>query len=338
MATSAQLKALVRSYADGDEDRFYTSVLQISAHEARAGHGKLATELKNIIDAARQKKDKFFPFNQPLPIVQPRGELATILNASYPDDRFSRMIFPQEIFVRLQRLLKEQRQVEKLYAHGLSPRRKLLMVGPPGTGKTMTASALAGELNLPLFVIRLDGVITKFMGETSVKLRLVFDAIKEHRGIYLFDEFDALGASRTALNDVGETRRILNSFLQLIDEDDSTSMLLAATNQPANLDYALFRRFDDVIEYSLPACENRLRLLEDRLAGYRDSGLSLDKLARESEGLSYAEITRACEDAIKEAIIDNRKKVTEEIVLQMLEERKEYHIKIFGNLAMTGEK
>lgn len=329
MATSAQLKALFRSYADEDNDRFYTYALQISAHEARTGHGKLAKELRDIIDAAKQKKEKVSLSQGVLPIVQPKGELANLLSASYPDVRLSEMILAEGISERLKRIIKEQHQAEILSSHGLSPRRKFLLLGPPGTGKTMTASALAGELHLPLFVIRLDGIITKFMGETSAKLRLVFDAIKQHRGIYLFDEFDSIGTTRGSMNDVGEIRRILNSFLQFIDQDDSNSMILAATNHPDILDYALFRRFDDVIEYSLPDKKERLKLLEGKLTGFSGVELNLEKLAEESEGLSYAEISRACEDSLKDTIISRRKTVTQKTVEQMLSERKKFHFKIF---------
>jgi SpoVK/Ycf46/Vps4 family AAA+-type ATPase len=208
MATSAQLKALVKSYADGDDNRFYTYAMQIAAHEARAGHGKLAKELREIIDAAKQKKEKITLSQKTLPIVRPKGELSKLLSASYPKIRLSEMILDNEVSERLNRIIKEQRQIEILQSHGLTPRRKFLLLGPPGTGKTMTAAALAGELHLPLFVIRLDGVITKFMGETSAKLRLVFDAIKQHKGVYLFDEFDSIGTMRALINDVGEIRRI----------------------------------------------------------------------------------------------------------------------------------
>ena len=339
MATSAQLKALVKSYADGDDNRFYTYAMQIAAHEARAGHGKLAKELREIIDAAKQKKDKVTLSQKTLPIVRPKGELSKLLSASYPKIRLSEMILDNEVSERLNRIIKEQRQIEILQSHGLAPRRKFLLLGPPGTGKTMTASALAGELHLPLFVIRLDGVITKFMGETSAKLRLVFDAIKQHRGIYLFDEFDSIGTMRALINDVGEIRRILNSFLQFIDLDDSDSMILAATNHPDMLDYALFRRFDDVIEYNLPERENRLRLLENKLTGFCIPKLDWGKLANESKGLSYAEISRACEDSVKETIINHKKKVTQKVITRMLAERKKYHIKIFKNsLQLTDKK
>lgn len=331
MATSAQLKALIKSYTDGDENRFYTCAMQIAAHEARTGHGKLAKELREIIDKAKQNIEKVKITKTVLPIVQPRGDLSKLLSAFYPKVRISEMILDCEISERLNRIIKEQRKIELIHSHGLTPRRKFLLLGPPGTGKTMTALALAGELHLPLFIIRLDGVITKFMGETSAKLRLVFDAIKQHRGIYLFDEFDSIGVMRGALNDVGEIRRILNSFLQFIDQDESDSLILAATNHPGMLDNALFRRFDDVIEYNLPENENRGRLLKNKLSGFSEPKLNWANLSQESKGLSYAEINRACEDSIKETIIHNKNKVSKKIISQMLAERKKYHKKIFKN-------
>jgi len=124
-----------------------------------------------------------------------------------------------------------------------------------------------GELKLPLFTIRLDAVIIKFMGETAAKLRFIFDAMSQTRGVYFFDEFDAIGARRAAANDVGEIRRVLNSFLQFLDQDGSRSLVFAATNHAELLDPALCRRFDDVIEYALPDSEIALGILQDRLAG-----------------------------------------------------------------------
>ncbi|MFI1373727.1 AAA family ATPase [Streptomyces longwoodensis] len=141
-------------------------------------------------------------------------------------------------------MLHEQRQRARLERFGFTPVHRILLSGPPGTGKSMTAAALAGELKLPLFTIRLDGLISRFMGETAAKLRLVFDAVAQTRAVYLFDEFDALGAERAAGNDVGEARRILNSFLLFLDEAPSESLVVAGTNHHQLLDRALFRRFD----------------------------------------------------------------------------------------------
>ena len=195
----------------------------------------------------------------------------------------------------------------------------------------MTAFALAGELHLPLFIIRLESIITKYMGETSAKLRMVFDSLQKHRGVYLFDEFDSIGAMRALNNDVGEIRRVLNSFLQFIDHDCSNSMILAATNHPKMLDYALFRRFDDVIEYSLPDNLQISELLKNKLAGFVAENIDYSALAKNAKDLSFAEITRACEDSIKEMIIARKKCVTEQIINQMLQERIRYHSKILNN-------
>ena len=246
MATADQVKALIRSHADGDDTRFYAIAMQVAAQAARSGHGKFAQELRELVDRVKARAKATEPVRgpEPVPLAQPRGELAGLLTVGYPKTRVADMALPQSLGARLERVLTEQRERDRLREHGFSPIRKLLLVGPPGTGKTMTAAALAGELGLPLFTIQLDGLITKYMGETAAKLRLVFDAIQSTRGVYLFDEFDALGGERGSKNDVGEIRRVLNSFLQFLEQDHSDSIVLGATNHVGLLDRALFRRFD----------------------------------------------------------------------------------------------
>lgn len=320
MASADQLKALVQSHLEGDDAHFFSVAMQVAAHEAKLGHGKLAQEIRALIDAAKSSANKLNL--KAIPINQPRGELSNLLSVSYPKTKLNDMILEPAIFERLIRLVKEHKQITKIRAHGLSPRRKLLLVGPPGTGKTMSASALAGELNLPLFVVRLDTLITKFLGETSAKLRLVFDAIAHVRGIYLFDEFDSIGSKRSIENEVGEIRRVLNSFLQFIEQDESDSIILAATNHPEILDYALFRRFDDVVEYELPNQTSIIKALKLKLAAFKKTQINWQHLAKAAQGLSYADITRACEDAIKDVIINDREIITKEDVLKPLSERK----------------
>src|ERR1700728_3484560 len=167
----------------------------------------------------------------------------------------------------------------------------------------MTASALAGDLHLPLFLIQLDGLITKFMGETAAKLRLVFDALKETSGVYLFDEVDALGGERARSNDVGEIRRVLNSFLQFLEQDQSESLLVAATNHPQLLDRAMFRRFDAVIEYPLPSAPVAREVIRNRLAAIRLGRIAWKSVDAAAAGLSHAEVTLAAERAAKDTIL-----------------------------------
>jgi|TARA_R100001143_G_scaffold63517_1_gene71314 SpoVK/Ycf46/Vps4 family AAA+-type ATPase len=324
MASGEHLKALLRSHIKGDDSNFLAVAMQLAAHEAKQGHGKLAEDLRALIDSAKPRA-KQLPSGQPVPIGQPRGELSNLLTVALPHTRFSEMVLDESTHQRLARIISEQRNFEKIRAHGLSPRRKLLLVGPPGTGKTMTASALAGELGIPLYVVRFDSLITKFMGETAAKLRQIFDAIRDTRGIYFFDEFDAIGSQRGMANDVGEIRRVLNSFLQMIEQDQSNSLIIAATNHPEILDYALFRRFDDVIEYGLPSQDQIKAVLKSRLANFSKSIKRWDSLCKVADGLSYAELARATDDTIKDAIIHDRTNVAIDDVAKNLEERKAFH-------------
>lgn len=320
MANSDQLKALLRSFAEGDDRHFYSVAMQLAAHEAKQGHGKLAEELRELIDAAKSRRHTS-GIDGAIPLARPKGELTGLLSASYPSKRLSDMVLAKPVLEGLQRVLKEQRHLSKLRSHGLHPRRKLLLVGPSGTGKTMTASALAGELGVPLFVVRLDVLITKFMGETAAKLRQVFDAVASSRGVYFFDEFDAIGSQRGMANDVGEIRRILNSFLLMIEQDESNSVIVAATNHPDILDDALFRRFDDVVEYQTPSEDEIRALLRMRLNNYLKSARAISDLATEAAGLSHAEIARAVEDAVKEAVMHDQQSVPAVAVKILLQQR-----------------
>jgi len=327
MATADHLKALVRSHAEGDDERFYAIAMQVAAQAARQGHTKFAQELRDLVDQAKARS-KAIPSGQrtrPVPIVQPRGELAGLLTAAFPKTRLSDMALDAAVRSRIDRVLIEQRQREKILAHGLTPLRKLLLVGPPGTGKTMTATALAGELSVALFTIQLDGLITKYLGETAAKLRLIFDAIRQNRAIYLFDEFDALGGERAAKNEVGEIRRVLNSFLQFLEQDDSDSIIVAATNHPRILDKALFRRFDSVIEYHLPSPEIIERVMRDRLALLDTSHVEWSKVLDVAEGMSHSDLTRACEHAAKNAILQHRTRIETRELVEAMSERRSGH-------------
>ncbi|WP_316187961.1 MULTISPECIES: ATP-binding protein [unclassified Bradyrhizobium] len=320
MPSADQVKALISSLMEGDEGHFYSVAMQIAAHEARLGHGKLAEEIRALIDKAKARIA--IPPKQPIPLARPRGEVAELLSVSYPNVHLKDLVFGAPTRKKLDRVIREQRAISLIRNSGLSPRRKLLLVGPPGTGKTLTASALAGELGLPLFVVRLDGLITKFMGETAAKLRLIFEALNQTRGVYLFDEFDSIGSARGLANDVGEIRRVLNSFLQMVEQDHSDSLIVAATNHVRILDQALFRRFDDVIQYDLPDKARIVEALKIKLGAFATGRIQWPKVAVTAQGLNFADITRACEDAIKDAIIHDRTSVTHSELVHAISDRK----------------
>lgn len=323
MATADQVKALVKSHAEGDDTRFYSVALQVAAGAARNGHGRFAQDLKALVDGLRKRSSVTAFRADPIAVARPKGELAQLLTVSYPQVLLSDMSLDPQVRRRLERVLLEQRQADRLRSHGFHPVGKLLLTGLPGTGKTMTAHVLAGELRLPLFVIRLDGLITKFMGETAAKLRLVFDALVETRGVYLFDEVDALAGERAYGNDVGEIRRVLNSFLQFLETHRSDSLLIAATNHPKLLDRAIFRRFDKVIEYPLPDAAVVRQVIQNRLATVDTAGLEWAEISQAAEGLSQGEITAAAELAAKDAILVGTGVVTTPALRDALRFRKQ---------------
>lgn len=310
MATAEQMKSLVKAYADCNDEKFKTVVLQIAAHEARLGHDNLARELKKQIDRVGSKRANIVQLTSTNPM----------LSLSMPSHDLSELIVSEDIGDKIQRILNEYRNRNKLISYGLTNRRKILIEGNPGTGKTLTASIIASELSLPLYTVQMDKLVTKFMGETSAKLRQVFDSIESNVGVYLFDEFDAIGADRSLDNEVGEMRRILNSFLQFIEQDGSESIIIAATNNQRLLDQALFRRFDDVLHYMLPAHMEIKRLLEYKIKSYDENFTIPKDVIKAADGLSHAEIARVCDDAIKNSIL-NDESITDKIIISLLNER-----------------
>lgn len=321
MATADQIKALIRSHAAGDDDRFYSVAMQLAASEAHVGHARVAGELSKMIDDARTRPAPRPATSRPHALVQPRGDLGELLLATYPNQRLSHLVVADPIRVKLDRVVTETRHGDELRHHGLAPVRKLLLFGQPGTGKTMTASALAGQLGLPLFSVRLDGLITRFLGETAAKLRLIFDAMVQTRGVYFFDEFDALGGERQMGHDVGEIRRVLNSFLQFIEQDESTSLIIAATNHVKLLDKALFRRFDQAIEYALPSPVEVEKVLRNRVGDLDASSIDWPQVVAAAAGLSHAELSRAADHSAKDAVLAKSKVVDTAQLLAAIQDR-----------------
>jgi SpoVK/Ycf46/Vps4 family AAA+-type ATPase len=313
MATADQIKSLIRSHYSEDPERFYTLALQLAAHEAQQGHGALAHDIRDIVDKSRRE-------GGPTLLKFPT-ELTGLVFSEEPDVRLSSLVLSPRLMDRIKRVLHEYRQQAKLKTYGLSHRRKILLVGPPGTGKTMSARVIAAELRLQLHTIQVDKLVTKFMGETSAKLRLIFDLIQQQLGVYLFDEFDAIAGERTLENDVGEMRRVLSAFLQFIEQESSDSLIVAATNSPGLLDRALYRRFDDVLYYELPGVEDRSRLVANSLGSFLRPAFDTEYIASRTEGLSQAEIVQACQDGIKQAILSDKETVDADSLVRAVQDR-----------------
>ncbi len=312
MANADQIKALIKSHLKNDGERFVTVALQVAATEAKQGHTALARDIRRIIDERPNHQVRVISVSSEL------DDLVTLENTSGVSASF---VVRKDLQTKLDRIINEYSQAEKLKKFGLSNRRKILLSGPPGTGKTMTAAVLAEKTDLPFFIVQIDRLITKYMGETAAKLRQIFSLIRERQGVYLFDEFDAIGAQRGLDNDVGEMRRVLNGLLQFIEQDESSSLIVAATNNIESLDVALFRRFSDVLHYEKPSLDEVETLIKNRIGTFTGR-YRLEDVTKYAVGLSHAEITQACDDAIKEAILSDRKTVSKTSLLNMLADKK----------------
>ena len=298
MATADQILSLIRNHLNNDDTQFRKVALQISAVEARSGHAIVARTIQELLN---HKKTSLGTVR----LVSKNKDIDDLLLQVDTYGDMTSLVLSQELKEKLDRVIKEYLKKETLSKYGLANRRKLLLYGASGTGKTMTASALAKEFNLPFFVVRTEKVVTKFMGETGQKLGRIFDFINEVPAVYLFDEFDAIGSQRGMDNEVGEQRRILNTFLQLLERDDSDSFIIAATNSIESIDKAMYRRFDDVIEYKLPDREQRLALLREYL--YTAKDLDFSSAEPLFDGMSHAEIKMVCSDIFKESLLNDRK-------------------------------
>lgn len=302
------LTELLEAHLSGDQERFRKLALQLAAAESKAGHTRIAEEIRAVL--AKVPETRAMP-SPVVDLARPRGEMADVLDGGYSDAHLRDIVLSTETRARLERVLLETRSRAKLESFNVAPSRRLLFHGPPGCGKTFCASVVAGELGLPLMTVRVDGLFSRFLGATANHLRAIFAEMPRRPGVYLFDEFDALAKARTDGQDVGEARRILTAFLQLVDADKSHSLLIAATNHVESLDKAVFRRFDLRLDFEMPTDQQVAELIELRLAAMEIDPATVHRVVALADGLSFADVARACDEAIRIMVLDDRRALRE---------------------------
>ena len=323
MAAADQIKTLIKSFGESDETRFFSTAMQIAATEARQGHTTFAQELKALIDKAKKERSTLTIDNKAISLSLPKRELHELIEVFVPRIKFNDLVLDEKVKLPLSKLIEEQQRWQELKNYNLEPTRKLLLVGPPGTGKTMTAQAIAGELDIAVYIIRLDGLMSKYLGESISKLRLIFDTMQSHRAVYLFDEFDSIGSHRNQGHDIGEIKRVLNSFLINIEKDSSNSIIIAATNLPESLDVALFRRFDEIINYPLPDKTQIMEVIQKCTQPYSFSkSPDYGGLATLALGMNYSDITKACNELVKFMVLSRADKLDTGLLQEILKKRK----------------
>jgi SpoVK/Ycf46/Vps4 family AAA+-type ATPase len=336
MAKSDSLKKLFRGYKIGDQQTFMDAALEIIADEKKKSHDLLANELLRILDygsvhtphSSYQVVHSF----ESLPKDNDKG--SSLIEVRQSKRYLADLMFDESQSKALENVISEFRQWDVLEANGLSPSHKLLFCGPPGCGKTATAEAMASELGLPLLYVRFDSVISSLLGETSSNLRKVFDFINKGSWVILFDEFDAIGRSRDDASEHGELKRVVNSFLQLLDRYSGKSLVIAATNFEQALDPAIWRRFDEIVRFEKPDEKQINNLLKKKLVNLKVNVTKLTSLSKKLLGMSHAEVERVCFDILRSNVISGDREVKDEDLIEAFnkqERRKQSLIRSHSN-------
>lgn len=327
MSTSADLvRKMILAHADRDDKNFRAAVEQYIAEERRKNHHVLARDLERILAnglVTSGPSDTYNSYNllgisaSDLPKDKERG--AVLVEVIEPRRSIDDLVLTSHVQESLERIILENRRIELLRSYGLRPAGKVLFCGPPGCGKTVASEAVAEALYLPLVLVRFDAVVSSYLGETAANLRKVFDFARSRPMVMLFDEFDAIGKNRVATEEHGELKRVVNSFLQMLDGFRSESLLIAATNHQGLLDAALWRRFDDIIFFERPDRPAIVEVLRRNLHQIGIApGVVLEEHARDLLDASHSDVERVARDAIKEAVLQNRSQISSDILTRAI--------------------
>ena len=326
------LKRLFRAIASSDPEAIDKLTYLVIEEERQKGHTLLADQLENI----KKKSQKEKPASNSKPVspvsenLQALSELPTSKRFNLPlvtviprEKLRHHMVLPEVVEKRFQRIEREYAARDRLAHHGLRYRQKILLYGLPGCGKTLGAERLAWNTGLPLLKVRFDAMVSSFLGETANNLRLVFDKASAEPCLLFLDECDSIAKSREDTQEVGEIKRVVNTFLQILDEyEPSSGLLVAATNLNKSLDTALWRRFDDLIEIPKPGEQELEFILKQTLSGIEVGSINWSLIIKQMNGFSAAQAVRAAQDAAKRAILEREELVIQEHLAEAIEEIK----------------
>ncbi len=306
--TSELIKQLFLSFNNKDEDLFLQIAKEYIEKEKRKKNSVFAKELEESLFNKKQPNTKERRFKNELPIPRDSEKGFPLLEIhNFDSYSLDDLVVNEEVKSQLGQIITEFKDSDILATYNLKYKKKILLCGRPGTGKTYSAQVISSIIHLPLIYIRFDSIISSYLGETATNLRKVFDYIEQGMSIILFDEFDIIGKNRDDNHEHGEIKRVVNNFLQMLDNYKGNSIILAATNHQYMLDPAIWRRFDDVIYYDLPNLKTRELIFFNYLRSIkRDDNLDLKLASKQTDGLSPSDIKMIVEEAIKLSIINSQ--------------------------------
>jgi SpoVK/Ycf46/Vps4 family AAA+-type ATPase len=319
VARSDLLVSLVKAGASGDGRGFRSAAEAIIAEERAKQHGVLADRLTTAIHSNGNGNGS--PMRGTLQAItsdhhfRGRDFISEIVPRRRLDDLILHPLAKQSVL----ELIEEQQRADILRAHGLEPRNRILLVGPPGTGKTTLAEAIAEAVSVPLFVVRYEAMIGSYLGETASRLKRIIDYAKTTPCVLFFDEFDAIGKERGDIHETGEIKRVVSTLLMQIDELPSYALVAAATNHPELLDRAAWRRFQVRVQLHLPTQMELAKYLEAFLTRFNEPiGLPTTALAKRLGRVSYADAEQFCLDVRRRQILARGERSVKQIITDQL--------------------
>ena len=311
MSTSEIIKQLFSAFSNKDDESFEMAAREYIEREKRKKHNIVAKDLEKALYNTGDISISRKRFKNSMPIPRDTEKGFPLLEIQHFDKNFDYLIIAKEIEEQLEQIIREFKDSDILATYNLQYKKKILLCGKPGTGKTFSAQIMSSVLNIPLIYIRFDAIISSYLGETAGNLRKVFDFIEHGTSIVLFDEFDIIGKNRDDSHEHGEIKRVVNNFLQMLDNFKGDSIILAATNHQNILDPAIWRRFDDVVYYELPDEKTRKKIFNIYLKSIkRENDIDLVKFSKMTKGLSPADIKMITEEAMKTAIINSKNSIS----------------------------
>ena len=343
MSEARIIRELLKTHVGHDEDGFRRAAKDLIERERNLNHRVLADDLERILVNGTNGNGSKAGDKAGIPweIPKDKDKGYPLLHVSRPEISLERLVMPPLPRRELEAVVDENHRRDLLLSGGLKPKQKVLFVGPPGCGKTLAASVVSSALHWPLAVVRLDTVVSSFLGETATNLRRIFDFIHQDRFVVLFDEFDALGKERDRGQEHGELQRVVTALLQLMDGYHGESLMIFATNHQFMLDSALWRRFDSIVPFDLPKEQDRLLMFRLFFRSFEHTDEQLKSLARATNGASGSDVEWLTTEIMRRLLLDGRLKVEKRDVddaLSRFRQRMETLSSLKSNQSRAGSK
>ncbi len=318
---------LIEAHSSGSEDAFKQALNTLASDEEKKGNSAIAVSLRNAYLYDKKKAINLsdspiteisYSAQSAIPMPKDKDSTLDLIEVFNPKVTLSNVALPQKTLAALRQIIGEQKSVEHLTASGIYPSNRVLFCGPPGCGKTLTANALAGELQIPVAYVKLDGLVSSYLGQTGTNIRKIFDFVKNKRIMLFLDEFDAIAKKRDDSNELGELKRVVTTLLQNLDAMPANVFLVAATNHHHLLDPAIWRRFNSSVLLELPIDEQRKQMIEYYFSEkLPELNVDYKTLIILSDGMSGAELQGFMQSLAKHCVLNELSTISQKEVAEI---------------------